>query len=222
MFISDLFEHRDDRPTLMSKLLAHSHDENVFVTFVDMLKVGINPQSEWDDPVGVYLYPVREVISGAASNNGHLIPFAQERRYAFLIRSTGNLLELQDYTADDLDRDLEKIAKKFWPLIMNNEMDDDPEEQWEHMLSMWYERWGAQPGEAIWRITDRIANYIELRAPSRSSRMIWHQLFRACGYDGVVDRGDKIISPNEPAQCVIFNMAALTVLEASNNDLRTG
>jgi hypothetical protein len=210
MIISDLFE----RASLISKLSVHAHDPDVFVTFVDVLKLGINPMSEWDHPVGVYFYPVSEIISGKAANNGHMIPFAAQRPYAFLVRAKGNMLELQDYTVDDLDRDIERIERKFPVLV-------EDREQWDHMVERWYAMWGDRPGEAIWRITERIANFIELRMPARSSRMIWHQLFRACGYDGVVDRGEKIISPNEPAQGVIFDVTGLTVLEAAHNDLIT-
>ena len=220
MFLRDLFERRYERPSLVARLDTYADDPEMFVTFTDLLKVGIHPTSDWDDPVGIYLYPIREVMQGKASNNGKMIPFAGDRKFAFIVQSTGKMLELQNYTSSQLEADIEFLQEKFWHMLtVPNRLDSEPVERWERALVYWYEKWGQYPGAAFWRITRGMANHIELRNPGKASRMVWHQLIRACGYDGVVDRGDKIISGHEPAQAVILHTGGLRVIEAAINDL---
>lgn len=216
MFVSDLFEARPHRLGLMDKLAMFANDPEVYVTFTQILKVGINPISEWDDPVGIYAYPVQQIMQGKTAaqqgpNMGKLIPFAAERPFAYIVAATGNMLELQRYSEADLDRDLEIIKNKFRADL--GDIDDE-------LISGWLHIWRAHAGLAFWRVSQRLANHAERNTPSRSARMIWHKMIRACGYDGVVDRGEGIIHPGEPAQAVILHTGALRVLEAVPNNLK--
>lgn len=231
MFVSDLFEaQRYPRTGLMQKLALHKDDPTIHVTFQQHLKLGINPDSQWEDPVGIYTYPVREMMLGKTAKNGMLVPFAENRHYAYIVKATGNMLELQDYSLDQLDEDMATIQNQFWDQFMaqprhlhdlwNGVTVEDPRADFEESLVDWLNRWSSHPGAAFWNITDRMSSYIERRSyPDRAKRMIWHKLIRACGYDGVVDRGQAIMHPNEPAQAVILHTGALTVLEAVPNDL---
>lgn len=67
-------------------------------------KLGINPQSGYNTPLGVYAYPIDYVIS----ENGK-VPFAGDRHYMYVFRASGNILDLATYSQSDLSRDIERI-----------------------------------------------------------------------------------------------------------------
>lgn len=222
MFVSELFEGRSPRTGLMEKLALFKDDPTAFVTFTQFLKVGINPNSDWDDPVGIYAYPIEQLLRGKTSpfdgpNMGKMVPFAGDRPYAYIVHATGHMLELQRYTSTDLARDLAIVQNEFASALTKP---SDDEGLLDALMTGWLDNWGRHPGLAFWRVTHRLANHAERRSSTGSSRLIWHKMIRACGYDGVVDRGEGIMHPNEPAQAVILHTGALRILEAVPNDLR--
>lgn len=223
MFIHDLFEKRPDarRQPLIKKLEVFRDDPNVFVTFTNVLKLGVNPHSEWIDPIGIYAYPVQQIYEELEQI---IIPWAGDRRYAFIFRSTGDMLELQQYDEDDLDADIQRIEKRFRSSLLKEPYGDDhfipdPKSYWEHVILRWFERYSHNPGEGFWEITERVARHIALREPNRDVKMIWNSLIRACNYDAICDRGDGYINTNEPAQGVFLHAGAIQPIEAAVNDL---
>lgn len=217
---------------MLEKLTHYAYFPDAYVTFQDLLKLGVNTNSEWDDPAGVYLYPVRELIQGKTKNkNGLLIPWGYQRQHAFIVRSTGNMLELQDYSPDQLDRDIAIVQRNFLKELtsFSNPFaermhrvihgDEDMETVFEERLLSWYERWGNHPGKCFWNMTREMSILVS-EHHSRSQRMVWHKMIRSCGYHGVCDRGEGVIHQNEPAQAVILVPTAMTVVEAVDNDLR--
>jgi hypothetical protein len=224
MFVSDLFEtRRFVRPNAMQKLAQFADDRDVFITFTEVLKVGINPMSRWSDPVGIYAYPLPEMFEGKTSNEGHLIPFAAERRLCHILKAEGSILEMQDYTDLNLETDLDHLLGKFWPMLIKNPPGkniENPAAYWEERFQSWMHKWrNSDPGEIFWEITRQMALFIERRSPGRDYRMIWNTLIRSCGYDVVVDRGGGWISSNEPAQAVFLHSGAVHVMETLPNDL---
>lgn len=226
MNLTDLFEARFRRTPLLDKLEAHRDDPRIFVTFTDINKIGINPSSP-HEPLGIYAYPVREMFEDFSSK---IVPFAGSRRLCYILQEAGNTLELQQYTYEQLVRDIDLIQHKYWPMLMAQpdniykrfaDLPDiaDPQAHWEGNLMSWYDRWGDNPGIAFWKMTNRIASYIEARTLDRDSAVIWNSIMRSCGYDGICDRGDKIIHTNEAAQAVFLHKQAVTILEAVPNDL---
>jgi hypothetical protein len=216
MLIYDLFE---SRTPLLEKLRPHAHDEKMFVTFTDINKIGINPGSHWDDPFGIYAYPIKDMFESFESM---IVPFAGDRKLAYILRANGYMEELNEYSEADLEANIDVLNRKYYRMfttpIPGHEAYDE-EKYWESTLTNWYARWSHQPGEALWRITERMANFICLRYPNRDSRMVWNSLLRSLGNDALCDRGAKIISTNEPAQAVFLHAGAVQIIEASPNDL---
>lgn len=54
----------------------HSNPVNLVVTYTSVDKVGINPRSQWDTPIGIYFYPLYYVVK-----ENMQVPFASELQY---------------------------------------------------------------------------------------------------------------------------------------------
>lgn len=224
MNISDLFERRGEgRLSLIDKLAVYREDPSVFVTFSNYEKLDINPNSEWDDPAGIYAYPVTELYENFEQK---MVPFAGDRKFAYIFRSSGYMLELQQYDEDDLDADIQSMESAFLPSLLKSTGDDDyrtdPKKYWEYLIQSWFNRFSADAAEGFWEISERMARHIVLREPGREIKMIWNQLIRACNYDAVCDRGSGYISANEPAQGVFLDLTKIIPIERAINDLTSG
>jgi hypothetical protein len=66
-------------------------------------KIGINPKYDHGTPLGIYAYPISYVLDRSSGEPD--VPYAADRPYIQVIRSTGNMLDLQKYSQDDLEND---------------------------------------------------------------------------------------------------------------------
>jgi hypothetical protein len=213
MRLQQLFEYRI---RVIDKLRPYADDADAHISFSNVEKLGINPQSEWTDPYAIYTYPVREILPQLEQK---MIPWAGTRPYVYLLKATGNIVELQDINEAEADLRIEKIISKFRPFLMSKEGVDDPEEWFYTLLESWMRNYGSTGGEMLWNIPGRMASYIERNVSGRDIRMLWNSMYRSIGIDGVVDRGDSIVSLNEPAQGVFFSTKAFRVIELLHNNL---
>lgn len=107
-------------------------------------KIGINPQSGYDTPLGVYCYP----ISYALSQEGE-VEYGNDRPYIVVMkaRDMRKVLDLGSYTADQYRRD-KKVVLDWYPDL------NDPNvlEEIEHDAKM------GTPGGMIWNLTRAATN----------------------------------------------------------------
>jgi hypothetical protein len=108
MKVADLFltERFTDRLALLQRW---RDDSDIYVSFTALPKIGINPRSPWDTPIGVYAYPLREMYENIAANR---IPYAGEAPYIQVLRSN-KITELSQYNDADLARDINKLRDKY-------------------------------------------------------------------------------------------------------------
>ena len=205
-----------NRESLISALEPFQDDETAFVHLTNILKVGIRPKTKWTDPLGVYTYPVKEMFERFESKT---IPYGGSFKYAFIVRSNGRMLDLGDY--GETHADFMKLAKKYHsdftkPVVRGtNDALADPELYWDAISESWLRRY-PYGGESLWELTQKMADFLALRTAS-SAAVIWRRLFVDLGYDGVVDRGDGIISLNEDCQAVLLTNK-FDVVKAVIND----
>lgn len=67
-------------------------------------KLGINPNLRYDTPLGIYAYPIDEVLELKGE-----VPFAGEQPFIQVFRADGNLLDTNEYSSVDLRSDIKKI-----------------------------------------------------------------------------------------------------------------
>lgn len=121
----------------------HEGDAFAFVHYSDLNKLGINPRSSYDTPVGIYGYPlnrfnVDDILNGK-------VPFAGNRKYIhlFVVRPQYTdsvvFVERDGYSFNDID------FKKRWQDIINsyNRVNDnefiDLENQYDDLVKFYSE-----------------------------------------------------------------------------------
>jgi hypothetical protein len=170
---------------------------NLFVSFTQIEKLGINPQSEYSTPIGIYAYPVDYVISKTKKNKTmDELPFTGHMPWAniFRVNPKANIIVLQQVTNATLDLYIDRIKKE---LLTDLGIKDN----WFGFgrLLRSVKSMSNSPGQILWAITGRLGDSKSINGP-----VGWNEVCRNLGIDGFIDLGDGIIHPNEPTQAVFF------------------
>ena len=170
---------------------THPNPENLAVTFTRIDKVGLNPESKYDTPLGIYLYPIDYVIEKQmnvpfAGNepNINVCEFTRPEKILHMTSDISNqkgMELLSAFPKEDVDKAIQYIAGYYY--ITSN-----------------YSK--------LWIVTRMLAN----NKPTQ-----WNTNLRKCGIDGFMDHGTGTIHPNEPTQCVVFAANNLKLLHSINN-----
>lgn len=240
MFLVDIFEARKN-PDLNPKVSVNQYIDqamttagklpgtditNLFVSFTQLPKLGINPRSKYNTPLGIYSYPADYVV---ASTHGRYsmatLPFAGKQPYANIFQGRGNIVHLNTMTLQDeylYNNKLRAYAKRLpdvdftkhyappgkdWTDIVNRTINAAVDFAKERMLS----------GGRLWYTTWKLSGYIETYL-KRPASLAWNELFRqVLGIDGCVDTGKGIIHPSEPVQAVFFSLGATKLVSTVQN-----
>ncbi len=114
------------------RLIELKDDPDVYISFTTVDKIGINPQSKYNTPVGIYSYPLKEFVKtyieakypnleGISSNFKYMLgsfaPYAGGSKYVNFIRlkDKSNFIEdmYTDYGSNDYDRDIAILKKNY-------------------------------------------------------------------------------------------------------------
>lgn len=84
-------------------VLAKYVDKNYFVQFSDIEKLGINPKSKFNTPLGIYAYPLTKDIYQDWLDN--TLPFAGNRKHIILFKPTSEhgIVEVDDSGRSNFD-----------------------------------------------------------------------------------------------------------------------
>lgn len=183
---------------------------NGFVSFTDVAKLGINPKSNYDTPLGIYAYPISYVHQQLDYTEHPIavLPFAGEAPYANIFSVTGNIINLSELTSDDVERLLSRLSSE---LAKVNAVAD---------VSQLYadaksgEALVNSPGGHLWYVFYQLSEYTVLGRSKPS--VTWNTLFRKIGIDGCVDNSG-IIHENEPTQAVFFSTSVIRDIERVSN-----
>lgn len=195
----------------------YKDDDNAFISFTQDVeprgqkdshtsihkkstKIGINPWSEYDTPIGVYFYPIKPYWDNLESFE---IAFAGSNPHIYIVKAKNpdNLLYGTRYTKEDYQRDKDILQEIFPNFSMNDievyEIDNN------------FKKSAAQ---TFWSLTREIAKKISTKTGNKVP-IIWTQILRRF-YDGVVDDGGwGFIHSNEPTQAVIWTKAQFDVVD---------
>lgn len=104
---------------VVKKYLDYPDASDYYISFTDIDKIGINPQSGYNTPIGIYTYPVVEFFEKYRPKEdepiGKAAPFAGKAPYVNIIRNNHKGKFIEDisatYTKADLERDIQWIAE---------------------------------------------------------------------------------------------------------------
>ena len=214
---------------------------NTYISFTEQDKLGINPRSKYDTPIGIYTYPLHKVlkrvgkdVEAHALKIGHYVPFAGHQPWVWVVQpntSKGKFISEigneSSYGKRDLEDDLE-ILKRLYEnedthskIGMSHRIASGIEgTAWDLAIDYWTK--GSRDkssGGKMWNITRELAK----RLSDRKSHVLWNKILRDdLGYIGIADLGEGIIHPSEPNQCVFFSRGGLNVIDKIENVAQKG
>lgn len=228
------------KQTVYESLKQYKDDPNIYISLTHVEKIGLNPRSQYDTPLGVYCYPlgiVWEQYELDKVGDLTVLPYAGKNPFVWVLRAKNKLINMStsDYNRQNMLRDnilIEKIYKDFYEQQMLEELDNTNihgEEYIEHWKNNFYStvnsRWDyifkeaqetARKPTAICRFWNlsRLVSFEMAKKVKSSGAIKWNWLLRKCGYHGFVDAtGQGYIHPNEPFQAVFLQRTDFTVLE---------
>lgn len=224
--ISELRRNPDQNPRIsindqIGRLLKSTTDRvadtpNLFVTFTRLDKVGINPTSHYNTPLGIYCYPAEYVMDVAGSQHSMslVIPFAGDSRYATTFKVSGRVVNIESIDRSDLQTYTDRawdLVGKFWKSgSVFSSKDEFIENTRQFVTDLRSRRWERlSPGEKLWAETRLISKAVGSES-GKSGSLIWNWILRNIGIDALVDLGSGTIHENEPTQAVILNPAVIS------------
>ena len=191
--------------------------KNLFVSFTSVDKLGINPGSKYNTPLGIYAYPAEYVIDSTGGTEPmDTLPFAGEQPHVNVFSATGNIINVALISPSTVRKYYVAIAE-YWAEVSGKD--------WKTSVDMvegyvddaaYLSKFRDIPGGQFWYVTRAVAT--ELLAPLMNSSppVAWNRLMREIEIDGVVDydpdrmAGLGIIHMSEPSQAVFFSRAAIS------------
>lgn len=171
---------------------------NYAVTMTDLPKVGVNPQSEHDTPIGIYFYPAKYYIEQATKKG---VPYQHDAPYIQILKiTTDQILHVSGMTEPEYKRDVQKLLGL--DLITRLPPGDQDKVQ---KLSQESGKKSKikKSGGKLWYVTWKLSELLQKRY-HKESPIIWNWMLRQLGYKVVIDLGSGIIHENEPTQGVIL------------------
>lgn len=196
---------------------------NFFVSFTQIEKLGVNPKSTYDTPLGIYAYPGRyvELMMGDDASAENSLPFAGDQPWANLFSAQGNIIRISGIDSAERWEFYQKIIEVYtnWAkaafganFVWKEEVDKVERiiNEAPHNAKIRTE------GGTLWYVTMEVARMAAdfLKSPKP---IVWNKLWRALGVDGVIDNGKGIIHSAEPTQAVFFHIGAIKNVERVAN-----
>jgi hypothetical protein len=197
-------------------------------------KIGVNPHSPWNTPLGVYTYPVKRYWDNISKWD---LPYQATEPFVYVLRKNGNQKSLVmdgSYTNAQLKRDVSKLLR-IWRKEMFKYNPDDEENI--HKFKVLYrvakdDAKKKTPDGYLWNFTRLLSekygntkrekldeknttskfNYPKVKIATKPS-VAWNMFMRALGYGSAEDYGTSLIHPNEPTQAVFFTRKSYDVVD---------
>jgi len=190
-------------------------------------KIGINPKSGYNTPIGIYCYSVKETMQRyMKSTRKIVVPFAGQQPGVYFIRpkDKSKILDLGDMTQNDYKRDEKKIREM---LIHDPKLKKNFDVQYRLHLIIEHIKTTAKvqsPGGWLWNLTRWAAHATKGAIENNRLKnqkgvtVRWNKILRDLGYQGAIDsKGKGIIHEAEPWQAVFFSGAFVEVVDFSLN-----
>jgi hypothetical protein len=210
----------DNNPKVSAyeQLKQYKDDPNIFISFTAVDKIGVNPNSKFNTPLGVYTYPLSAIWSEFDHEQGKIrVPFAGNQPNIYVVKAVVPPQSVADYDESSMERDVRRAGG-----ITYRDLTDDPAyADDEERLTSWIDR-GLEQGKAsansshpfviMWNTTRLLAKLYGAK-----DMVKWNYLLRRLGYTGFLDVGKGFIHPGEPKQCVFLTGTAFKPVDKIRN-----
>ena len=164
-------------------------------------RLGMNPHTEYDTPVGIYSYPIQAYWDHLKNWGG--IHFAKEKPilWVFKPRDSKRCPRTSQYTEDDYAKDKEELVEIF------------SNYDFKGLEAGIYGEYQNPPLKHFWSLTRALANRISIKYSNVKHIAVWTQIMRRF-YDGIIDdAGSGTIHSAEPTQAVFWNSSYIDPVE---------
>lgn len=197
------------------------------VSMTSIPKLGVNPHSEYDTPLGVYFYTADYYVK-IKSIPGNELEFMDDAPYIQIFKINGNIEVLSSMTQNHYNYYVKKLEKNTQALarILGRPEPEIPQLIHDIDISADDHARVQTPGGHLWYLTYALANAARITGRSQKlakspiakrNAVAWNSIFRLLGIDGAIDVGDEIIHPNEPFQGAIFNPSVIQHVKTFTN-----
>lgn len=220
MRLQDLFEKRSN-PELNPKIapldqlrrLIKQHGDDLYISFTQGFgrnqypKLGINPKSTFNTPLGIYCYKAKLVLDQTEAEQDQIRMYGDDNG-GLTAPFTGNgawhnawVFRLDDSKALRAPMGVGNYARAVETLQTMWKGDpqdffyfvEEAEQTASERKHIWY----------FWNASRKMAGHLSSKMSPKIS--VWNQVMRKCGYTMAEDNGDGWIHANEPEQTVIFD-----------------
>lgn len=223
--------------SLNLRLKPYEDDENIYISFTQLPKIGINPHSDFQStPLGIYAYPLKEIVETSKLryredyydlNISNDVPYAGEAPFIFVIRSTEEIMDVADYTKFDLEHDLDQFKEFIGEANFKRIVASEPTVDFPFSVGkVNRDPNSSYPITKLWRLTYTYAvNPSLIDNDPISSRKIsvrWNKILSSFGYDGFSDKlGLGFIHEAEKTQVFFLSKKSFEVIEMLKNPSST-
>lgn len=199
-FLNEKRRNPELNPVLspIEQLETYKKDPNVYISYTEIDKIGINPRSVIKTPLGIYAYPLGDRFS-SIEHNIRNVPRGGWRKYIFVIKRKNNIFikNMKSYSNKDYIIDINKL-RKYYSSVSNLE---------EIIVNskIAYNK----PIQDFWITTRTIAETL-----SGKTSINWASILKKLEYKGFNDDTDfGVIDPAEGKEIVFFDTKGFTVLD---------
>ena len=188
--------------------------EDCFVSFTQLNKLGINPQSEGGEtPNGIYAFPLK---FETPSDIHHFTRMP----YMHIFKSKVELIDVSKYSIDEMKRDLQRLEEMYptfphgqqWDYfkIEVNQNEDDDDYIDASIIELYSDLLDDAPTpimtpfSVIYTLTSYLAN---------GNYQKWSSILHSIGIKGIVDYGMGVIHNLESAQAVFFKREYIEIVK---------
>ena len=130
--------------------------DNLYVSFTGIEKLGVNPRSGYNTPLGIYSYPLNYVIKGIKDSGGHVnVEYMGTQPYVWVFapRNPSAGLDIATYSQSQFKRDLEKLKKFVLSQGFTDEEYLEIEERSQNTAKRLDAQQGSQWAASLWNIS---------------------------------------------------------------------
>lgn len=196
--------------------------DKIGITMTSLPKLGVNPRSRYNTPLGIYFYPAKYYLD--LKHKTWNLDFQDDAPYIQIIKLPEPILDISRVDEYQYDEWIHKLTREnAYKLARICGFDSvDTYRQYVFTLDR---RSGESridsPGGRLWFITWKLANEKLQNLPgsesAKSSSVLWNTIWRTLGIATIVDYGDKIIHENEPTQGVVLETNKVELLTRISN-----
>lgn len=216
---------KEDKPIgaknkeLWQEFLKKYFDKDVsdlFLTFVSEDKVGINPRSKYDTPIGVYAYPLSYLQK--LIEKGEDVPFrSMSPKKVKILKKVSDKVLSDKLSESDFNKCIEKLEK--YKIDNDLKLDTKFEDFIEYasfranVQSYFGKLWNITrmlSADYYRKIRDKHGN--KIHGPSQNIA-VWSKILEYLGFDVIVDNGTGVIHSNEPYQALFINPKSYKVID---------